>query len=366
MKFILKKLPAILVAALIAAGIWWTYQRLSAERAGEAQAPIPTTTVSLGSIEDTVEAGGYVEPIISTEVRSEITGRIAEIFIEDGERVEAGQVLLELEKTERKTELEEAERLFAAQQLRLEQARRDYEREAALLEQAFTNEKAYLDARTQLELMQIDLAVRQARLEKSRDNLDKTTIRAPHAGIVGNLDLTPGQVITGATSVNQGTTLMTINDLQRLIVRTKVNELDISKVSEGMAVSVSFDALPQQEFEGTVEQIFSYAEREGNERVFRVLVSFEARGQLVRPGISAVVAIPVASAIDVPTVLPTGLFKEGDGFVAYRQTASGGWERVSVETGISSPVRVEIRSGLLVGDEVALTLPEAFTSNRPE
>lgn len=175
---------------------------------------------------------------------------------------------------------------------------------------------------------------------------------------MGNFDLNPGQVITGATSVNQGTTLMTINDLLKLHVRTKVNELDINQISEGMPARVTFDALPEEEFSGVVAQIFSYAETEGNERIFRVLVTFEAGDERIRPGISATVTLPIDEVHDVPVVIPTALFKSKDGFVAYKQKGANQWEKTPVETGLSDVHHVQVKSGLKVGDVVSLTMPE--------
>ncbi|WP_309399563.1 efflux RND transporter periplasmic adaptor subunit [Cerasicoccus maritimus] len=359
----MKSLPTIIIVCLLIAGGWWTWTRLEKESEKTKSKPLQTSEVTIGSIEDVVNAGGYVEPVISTEVRSEITGRIETIHIADGDTVEAGQILLELEKTERETELEEAERLYEAQALRLKQAQRDYARLEDLRAKNFTNEKDFLDAKTELGLMEIELEVRRARLEKAKDNLAKTTIRAPHEGVVGNFDLNPGQVITGATSVNQGTTLMTINDLLKLHVRTKVNELDINKIQKAMKARVAFDALPDEEFVGEVSQIFSYAESEGNERIFRVLVTFEAGDDRIRPGISSTVTLPLNQVDDVPVVIPTALFKSKDGFVAYRQSAGDVWEEVVVETGLSDVHFVEVIKGLNVGDKVSLTRPEEDKPN---
>ncbi|GHC11159.1 efflux RND transporter periplasmic adaptor subunit [Cerasicoccus arenae] len=356
----MKHLPTIIIIGLLIAGGWWTWSRLENESTKSRPKPPQTSEVDIGSIEDVVTAGGYVEPVISTEVRSEITGRIETIHIKDGEKVASGQVLLELEKTERLTELEEAKRLYEAQALRLEQAQRDYARLEDLRAKNFTNEKDFLDSKTELGLMKIELDVRQARLDKASENLAKTTIRAPHEGVVGNFDLNPGQVITGATSVNQGTTLMTINDLLKLHVRTKVNELDINKIKPDMAARITFDALPEEEFTGVVSQIFSYAESEGNERIFRVLVTFEAGDERIRPGISATVTLPIAEVHDVTVVIPTALFKSKEGFVAYKKKGEGQWEKVSVETGLSDVHHVEVKSGLDKGDVVSLTLPEGI------
>lgn len=356
----MKFVTPIILISLFAYGGWWTWSRLQAEAETEADFSLQTAVVQIGTISDNVTAGGHVEPVVSTEVRSEVTGRIETVMIEDGETVGPGQILLELEKTERQTELAEAERLFEAQKLRLERARRDFRRLEDLRANNFSNEKDYLDAQTDLGLMEIDLEVRRARLEKAKDNLAKTTIVAPHSGVVSNFDLSPGQVITGATSVNQGTTLMTINDLLKLHVRTKVNELDINKIHEGMPAKVTFDALPDETYVGVIDQIFSYAEQERNERIFRVLVSFESTDNRIRPGISAKVEMTIAEAKDVPVIVPTALFESDSGYVAYRQVEDADWEVVPVTTGLSDVHHTEITSGLSEGDTVALSLPDGF------
>lgn len=354
----MKILSAVIILALIGGAAWWALDKVDKEPEKNPIQDNITYTIELGDIEDEVTAAGIVEPMISTVVRSEITGRIAEIFVEDGETVSKGQILLELEKTERLTDLEEAERLFEAQDLRLQRAKRDYERLAELRKKNYTNEKEYLDAQTELELNEIELAVRSARLEKARDNLTRTTIRAPHEGSVSNFDLNPGQVITGATSVNEGTNLMTINDLEHLEVKTKVNELDIDQIHIDMPVEITFDALDGATFEGHIKQIFSYAEVENNVRIFRVRVGFDSMGREIRPGITAKVNFLIEKVEDVPVILPSALFEDDEGFIAYRQTPDGNWESVAVETGVSSNDAIEVISGLEVGDVVSTLLPE--------
>ncbi len=313
-----------------------------------------TVQVELGTIENTVEAGGEVRPQVSSAVRSEISGRIGRIFVEDGEEVEAGQKLIELEQVSLLTELREAERNFQADELRVEQARWNYLREQELFEKEYSQEKSLMDNRIALELAEIQLAVREARLEKARENLDKTTIRAPHDGIITEMDLNEGQVITGATSVNQGTQLMMINNLERLYIQIDVNELDISRIREGMPVRISFDALTDQEFSGEVLRRFPYAREEGGQRVFRLHIAFDASNKRILPGISANVTIPVEVVADVPVVLISAVFSERGEKVVYRVGEDGSVRRRPVETGIDDLHNIHIINGVEPGDVLSL------------
>ncbi|MFP4357851.1 MAG: efflux RND transporter periplasmic adaptor subunit, partial [Puniceicoccaceae bacterium] len=340
-------------------GGWWLVERL-ADDGDESVALAPDTkiTVETGTIEEVVEASGEVRPVKSSAVRSEISGRIARIFVEDGERVGADQKLIELDQASLLTELREAERNFQSLELQVEQARWNYEREKELFEEGHIQEKTFMDTRIAFELTEIELEVRQARLEKARDNLDKTTIRAPHEGIITEMELNEGQVITGATSVNEGTQLMRINNLDRLFIRIDVNELDIGRVTEGMPARITFDALPDEEFSGEVSRKFPYAREEGGQRLFRLHISFDAPDERVLPGISANVSLPVKVAEDVPVVLMSAVFTERGEKVVYRVDETGRVRRRVVETGIDDLQKIQITSGVEPGDVLSLKRPD--------
>ncbi|MGF1452939.1 MAG: efflux RND transporter periplasmic adaptor subunit [Opitutales bacterium] len=358
----MKTFAFLILFALLAGGAWWfVSDRLNGEEADTG--PAQTAKVEHGSIEEIVEASGFVQPLVSTEVRSEISGRIESIFIEDGQPVKKDDKLIELEKTSLLSDLDEAQRNTQAAELRLEKAQRDYDRERGLREEGFTNERSYLDAKTELELQKLNVAVRQAQLDKAEENLSKTIITAPHDGIVTQMDLNEGQVITGATSVNEGTSLLAVNDLERLYVQIDINELDIGKLTEGMPARVSFDALPDQEFTGEIAQIYPYARNENNQRVFRVRVTFNAEGARVLPGISANVAIAVASVSDVPTVPISAVFTEDGSRFVYVQQGESSWHRQAVEIGLRNTQRIEIKQGLEIGQTVSLVRPAQWSDS---
>jgi RND family efflux transporter MFP subunit len=359
----MKKLLTFFLLAAFIFGGWWTVQKVRQDQAQRAPEIKKTTTVELATIEDVINLTGVVQPVVSTEVKSEVTGRIETVEVRNGQAVKRGDFLLQLAKQERLSELREAERNYEAFQLRLERARRDYEREQELKEKGFTNEKSYLDARTDLEIAEIDLTVREARLEKSRETLAKTTILAPHDGIVSHLDLTPGQVIVGATSVNEGTVLMKINDPTRLYVSSDVTEIDINKLRHGMEAGVSFDALAGEEFTGQIAAITNYAEEKENQRVFGVQVTFEALNKTIRQGITANVTVPLQKVEDVPALLLSSIFLEEDRSFVYVELAGGEFEKREVETGLRNAFNVQILSGVEVGEQVSLIRPSAMADN---
>lgn len=306
-----------------------------------------------------VPASGEVLPLLSSIVKSEISGRIMEIKVEEGDTVVRDQVLLELDRTSLETRLREAQRNLEAERLRLEKSERNNRRLKDLFKENFVGEKEYLDAKTELKLAEINLEIAQARLEDAADDLSKSVISAPHDGVVTRMDVLEGQVISGATSVSNGTGLLTIAELDELYMEANINEVDVERLFLGQKAFLRFDAIPEFEVEGAINVIAPSARKDGNVRVFPVEVLFEVTDKRVRPGISATVEVPIESAKDAISILVSAVFND-DGVSHIYVKKSSGWERREVSVGINNLQYVHINSGLEEGEVVALSRPRDF------
>lgn len=354
-----KTLITLAILGIIAGG-YFALHKAGQDTTGQSQRSTITALAERRTIEEAIQESGFVEPILSTEVRSEVSGRIARIYVRRGQEVAQGDILVELDRVTLLNDLAEAERNLQSDQLRLDQARRDYLRLRNLHTQHYAQEKELLDAETSYKLAEIQVAVSETRIEKAQENLSKTTIRAPHGGIVADLDINEGQVIIGATSVNQGTVLMTLNDLSKLHVTLDINELDIAKIRQGMPAQITFDSLPGKTFKGIISEIHPFAINQNNLRVFRVEVTFDTDGQDIRPGISADIRIVTGRVEDAVVVTLSAVFTEGrERYVHVINPSSpdAASEKRPVTTGISNNRFVEIREGLSEGETVSLLRP---------
>lgn len=350
----MKKVIAIIILVALGVGAYYAWTKIQEESQPTGPAFATTSVSSIQTIEEAIEASGYVQPEVSTDVRSEISGRIARIYVEPGETVTRGQKLVELDPTTLVSEHTEAQRLYQAELLRLEQARRNYERLKDLYAKNFAQESEFLDAETAYELAKIQVEVRRAQLEKAEDNLSKTVILAPQSGVVADLNINEGQVIIGATSVNQGTLLMVIHDLSDLYVKLAVNELDIEKLSPGIEAEITFDAIPNKTFIGKISAIHPFAVNENNLRVFTVEITFDPGETRVRPGISANVRIVTQRAVDVVAVGLSAVFNEHGKHYVYVVDENGNREKRPVKTGINNNMWIEIKEGIEAGETVSL------------
>lgn len=349
---------ALFIIFLLGAGVYGLLQLVPEnERAGANGTT--TDTAEIRDLRTVVPASGEVLPLLNSVVKSEISGRIIDILVIEGETVERGQVLLELDRTSPETRLRETERNLEAERLRLEKSQRNYTRLKELYDREFVGEQEYLDAETDLSLAKLNLEIAQTRLEDAAEDLSKTTIRAPHDGVITLLDVVDGQVISGATSVSNGTDLLTIAQLDELYMEASINEVDVEKLELGQSASLRFDAIPDFEVEGEISVIAPSARRDGDVRVFPVEVIFEVADNRVRPGISATVEIPIASVDDAVSVLLSAIFNNDGASIVYVQKPNG-WERREVTVGINDLQYVEILSGLEAGESVALSRPPEF------
>lgn len=264
----------------------------------------------LDEIAEVVSASGRVEPQTRVDITSEVSAQIIDTYVREGDRVARGDALLLLDTVQLRTD--EAQARYSMEELtaRAKAARagyeRDklaYERQSALHKQGLASETEYTNSRFALdgsmatwEAMRAQVNTAAARLEKARDNLRKTRIVAPMAGVVTYLGAEVGEIAQAQTAFTQGKTLLTIADLSVFEVEVDVDETEISKVYFDQAADIRVDAFHDTTFEGRVVEIGNSARvlGEGTEDYttsFRVKVRFADSGLPMRPGMSATVDI---------------------------------------------------------------------------
>lgn len=328
---------------------------------------IPTAKVSPATISEEIVTVGRVRAVFSTELRSEINGRITKIASADGQKVGRDDELLRLDQQDLITQLQEAERNIEAAKLRAQKARADFERLNDLRTKGLVARKDFEDTRIALSLAENDSAIYEARAANLRDKLTKTVIRAPHDGTLLLRDLTEGQVITSAAAQNGGTVLGEVADLSALMVRTNVNEIDVARLKVGDPANVRVDPLRNLMLAGTVRRIATSASESpvDRTRVFPVDVVLDQGDPRLRPGMSATVTFTLSHAEHTPAVPLSAVFTTSDSVrYVFLKTLTGFTPR-AIDIGIADTRRVQILAGLQQGDEVALTRPLGFEGEIP-
>jgi len=272
-----------------------------------------TASITRNTIEVSVNSAGIVEPLATVEVKSKASGEVLELFVETGDYVEEGTLMVHIDPRTVSNRLDQSNAELKAANSRREIAQSQMVRAESLLKQGtFTQ--------TDLEQAALDLANAEAQVvtarvsvENARIAVDDTDIRAPISGTIIQKPVEKGQVISSPTQdYSGGSLLLAMADLSAVQIRTLVDETDIGKVRSGMNATVSVAAYPNQPFPGEVLKIEPQAVLDQNVTMFAVLVSINNPDGLLMPGMNAEVDVRIARSEDVLTVPIMALRTERD------------------------------------------------------
>ena len=325
--------------ALVAAYGWYANQPRAVGTAaapatggGVAAAPV---TVEVAAAERRamaydVSAVGSLVSNESVVLRPEIAGRIARIGFRDGEPVQRGTVLVELDSAVQRAELQQA-------RARLTLASANSRRTEDLFARKFVSQSSRDNARAELDLARASLDLAQARL-------DRTVIRAPFAGVVGIRSVSPGDF------VQDGDALINLEDIATLKLDFRLPELYLDRVHKGQVLQLTTDVLPGETFVAQVDAIDPLVEAQG--RAVRLRASLANPAGRLRPGVFVRVRLVLAEQPDV-LVVPEAALVPAPGNVQFvYRVVEGKAQRADVTTGMRRDGWVEIVSGLAAGAQV--------------
>ncbi|MGB5106710.1 MAG: efflux RND transporter periplasmic adaptor subunit [Candidatus Zixiibacteriota bacterium] len=284
---------------------------------GKEPTSIQADLAYIDDISEIVSASGRIQPQTKVDITSEVSAQIISIFVKEGEFVERGQRLILLDTIQLQSDVSQARYSMdeissraEAAKAQLEIDKLESERQSKLYEQKLTSENAatnagymYENSRANYQAMLAQVETARARLDKANDNLTKTLIKAPMAGVVTFLSVEAGEIAQAQTAFTQGKTLMTIADLSVFEVEIDVDESEIAKILMGQKAQIKVDAFRDTSFEGTVVEIGNSATvaNAGSDNYttsFRVKVRFDMAEVTFRPGMSATVDITTNNAED--------------------------------------------------------------------
>jgi membrane fusion protein (multidrug efflux system) len=332
---LVRQLLALAVVLAVAGGTWLLVgapEPAAVERsASQRPVPVRTAVVDRAAVRDTVEAVATSRAEQAIEIRPAASGRIEEILFEPGQRVGMGDLLVKLDAGAEQASVDEAKAL-------LEDAKGQYERGEQL-----ARTRSVADARV-AELRASFLAA-QARLVAAAERLADRQIRAPFAGVVGLREVSVG------ARVDADTKITTLDSLDRLEVEFSVPEQFYAAVRLGAAIAATTNIHRERTFEGSVTSIDSRIDPVA--RAFRVRASIPNPDLELPAGVFMVVQI-VLDEREALTIPEQAVVLQGRSAIAYRINGTTA-ERVELVLGQRSFGRVEVLSGLDVGDLVATT-----------
>ncbi|HEX7051273.1 MAG TPA: efflux RND transporter periplasmic adaptor subunit [Longimicrobiales bacterium] len=306
--------------------------RMGRGRQGGTVPAVATAAVETGTIARRLHVSGVVEPIRTVGINSRMAGAILSVEVEEGVTVRRGDVLARLDERELNAELAAAEAAYDVAKATFERSERLRERKVITAAEYDRDRAAF--------------AAAEARLEQIRARIDYATIRAPISGVVTEKHVEAGDIVGNQTR------LFAIADMDTMVVRVQVSELDVVELSPGDPVQVALDALPDRTFEGRIRRIFPAADPVT--RLVPVEVALHGESaRAARPGFLARVEFALTAETGVRLVPASAIIADA-GAPAVFVVKDGRALRRTVETGLTSEGRVEIVSGLEPGELVVV------------
>ncbi len=378
---------AVLVAAVAAGAV-------IVGNGGEDLTAVETAKVNLETIVETVDATGRIQPKTQVKISADVSAKIIALHVQEGEWVEKGALLVELDSERYAAAVELAEANVRSAQANaklvsenMNKARKDYERARDLVSRNLESQSnldstnaAYLVETARHEAAVDGISQARASLKQTLDDLSKTRMFAPMSGTISDLNKEVGEIAIG--SQFQEDVIMVVADLNAMEAQVNVDENDIVNVKVGQAAEIEVDALFDEKLTGTVYEIANTAtmaepgtQPQNQKTEFEVKIAITSDIDRLRPGMTAsaeistetrenVVGVPIQS-VAVRTVDQLAMAGESveDAGKRFTPDADGFVEIVfcidegkavarQVETGIQSDDTIEITSGIDVNETV--------------
>lgn len=342
-------------------------------RAGGNGKPVNLASVAQQDIRPSILASGTLAYRTEVQLTAEVTAKVKELLVAEGDDVAKGQVLLRLdpqtyrnaidrEDASRRQNLVSIER----QRVALELRRKQFERTRRLFEAHMIDNSKFDEDRNQLQLAEVELKATEESLHRqdvvlkdAREQLGKTDIRAPMTGRVVALPIKVGETAIPSTLSFTGAQLLTIADTSALQAELKVDEGDIARISQGQTVDIYPAAWPDLALQGVVDKVALTPTVENNARAYKVTVKLAARSDIkLRSGMSCRSVIYLGDggkrlAVPVEAILT----EEAESHKSKRylmRIVNGAVEKREVQIGISDDRWQEIKQGAQAGDSIVI------------
>ena len=356
----MKKYIYIIIGIIVLGGIGFLFMSNSKSSSDNQR---PTVKASRSTIVDKVLAVGTIEPLQEIQVKSKVSGVVSKIYNDAGSYVRKGDPLIEIKPDPTPTELAEATRNLAAEENNFNTVSKEKERQEAMKSKGLISNKDYEDILQQFNSAKLKLEGakdRMALLKQGRvsiQNVEFTSIvRAEMDGYVLQKMVNIGDPVVPSTNFQPGMVLMTLADMNSLIFKGTVDEINVGKLKIGMPVELKIGALPKDAVKGKLTKISLKAIKKDNATNFDVEIELLPNQKVqLRAGYSANADIIINKKENVLSLPERVITFSGDSTFVMLPDGENE-KRVAVKTGLSDAINIEIIEG--IQDSTAVLEPK--------
>lgn len=362
----------VLIAVFFTIGIWYIYTK-------DKQDPVVYTTEQATNrtiVKKTVATGSIV-PKEEVLIKPNISGIIKEVYVEAGDNIKAGDLIAQIDVVPNVSSLTNAKNNIAGAKTTVETARLAlanqksiYDRQKALFDKGVISANDFDNIRNTYNAAEQRLKQEQVNLRSASQNYDiiktgttsglgnaaTTQIRSTITGMILDVPVKAGNQVIEANNFNDGTTVATLADVEKMIFEGKVDESEVGKIKEDLPLEITVGAIENKVFDATLDYIAPKGVAENG------AIQFEIKGTLakkdddtfIRAGLSANASIILEKAEDVLSIKEALVQYDPKTKTNYVEVATGDqeFERRDIEVGVSDGIFVEVKSGITADDNI--------------
>ncbi|OIP83388.1 MAG: efflux transporter periplasmic adaptor subunit [Porphyromonadaceae bacterium CG2_30_38_12] len=318
--------------------------------------------VTNGNIEKRTVATGKVEPRNEILIKPQMSGIVAEVYKEAGDKVQAGDIIAKIKVIPDMVSLNAAESRVQLAQLSFNQSKRNYDRDSKLFkekviarEEFEKSELQYFNNQEELKTAKDNLSLTRDGVSTDKAQISNTLVRSTINGTILNIPVKVGNSVIQSNNFNDGTTIATVANMNDMLFVGKLDETEVGRIKTGMPMDITIGAVEGKKLLATLEYVSPKGVEENGAILFEMKAAIKVPSDVfVRAGYSANAEIVLSKLENVRTVPESCIEFSGDTAFVYllKTKAPQTFTKKHVKTGLSDGMKIEIKSGVKLNDKI--------------
>jgi len=357
----MKKIMRIVMLVLLAGAVVWTFWFLWQKSRPKVK-NYDIEVVAKGNVEKRTVATGKVEPRNEILIKPQMSGIIAEVYKEAGDKVKAGDVIAKIKVIPDMLNLNSAESRLSRAQIAFDQSRKNYKRDGQLYANKVIskeeNEKSELQFHNdneELKAAKDNLSLLRDGITSNKSGYSNTLVRSTVNGTILDIPVKVGNSVIQSNNFNDGTTIATVANMNDMLFVGKLDETEVGRIKVGMPMNITIGALQDHKLIAKLEYVSPKGIEENGAIMFEMKAATKVPTDVfVRAGYSANAEIILTKQVNVLTIPESCIEFSGDTAFVYLLTAKDpqAFKKKQVKIGLSDGIKIEVKSGLKAKDKI--------------
>jgi HlyD family secretion protein len=318
--------------------------------------------VTIGNVEKNTVATGKVDPRNEILIKPQMSGIIAEIYKQAGDKVNAGDVIAKIKVIPDMVSLNSAESRVQRAEIAMAQSEKNYNRDKKLYEDKVISREEfertdlqYKNDKEEMKAAKDNLSLVRDGISSNKSQISNTLVRSTITGTILDVPVKVGNSVIQSNSFNDGTTIATVANMSDMLFVGKLDETEVGRIKVGMPMDITIGALQDQKLTATLEYVSPKGKEENGAIMFEMKAAVKVpKDVFVRAGYSANAEILLTRQTDVLTIPESCVEFSGDTSFVYvlKTKEPQAFEKRRVKLGLSDGIKIEVKSGLKLKDQL--------------